>query len=58
MRVATSMAVAKRSKTTWMIDNEILQQLRYLALDDGNKPVQDLVNDALKDYLFKRKKTR
>lgn len=49
-----TVATHKRSKTTWVIDDIILQELRHLAIDDNNKPVQILVEEALRDYLVKR----
>jgi predicted DNA binding CopG/RHH family protein len=45
----------KEVKATWRIPDNILVELKHLAIDD-RVPVQALVIQALEDYLSKRKR--
>ncbi|HET9805705.1 MAG TPA: hypothetical protein VFP49_02230 [Nitrososphaeraceae archaeon] len=42
------------SKTTLVILNEILRELKYLAIDD-KKTLLEIVIDILSDYMKKKK---
>lgn len=45
------------SKTTLRLPDEILRELKHIAIDD-NRTLTDIVVEALKDYLKKRDKKK
>lgn len=45
------------SKTTLRLPDEILRELKHIAIDD-NRTLTDIVVEALEDYLKKRDKKK